>query len=204
MTFCTLHELIKQLQYIEDYAMRYEHVAEQFCPPGTLAPYSHDKVRVAVVEDSIIIFDDYTGEYTGFKTPVDDGGDCLQCGFHQLRKREVNEIINIHYNKQERKKRNPSLQYTYLIHDKVTGLYKIGRSKDPSARLKTLSKMQSSFVPSLTLVCEIDGDVEQFLHSQFIGKRHHGEWYLLDDKDVKFICHARFNGKFYNKYCFSQ
>ncbi len=71
---------------------------------------------------------------------------------------------------------------TYLLFDKISRLYKIGRSIEPGNRI---SRIQSP--GKLELITVINQNVEKSLHRKFKDKRIHGEWFKLSDSDVKYI-----------------
>ena len=72
--------------------------------------------------------------------------------------------------------------FVYLMIDNRNGLHKIGKSKDPKYREKTLQ----SEVPSVELVFKCNGytELEYKLHEKFADKRVRGEWFNLDSKDI--------------------
>lgn len=77
--------------------------------------------------------------------------------------------------------------YVYLILAE-NGLYKIGRAKSVSTRLKPF---EVSFPMSWKLVYSFYSDdyivSESDLHKRFESKRKVGEWFELDEKDVEYI-----------------
>lgn len=72
---------------------------------------------------------------------------------------------------------------TYLIKDKMTGYYKIGRSVDPERRLSDLSIAN----PSISLHMVIFDDVELTLHKKYSSFRRIGEWFRLSEKEIEEI-----------------
>jgi predicted DNA-binding transcriptional regulator len=70
----------------------------------------------------------------------------------------------------------------YLAIDENTGYYKIGWSKNPSKREKTLQSEK----PTIKFLITIDGRVqdESYLHKVFGAKRIRGEWFAMDSQDV--------------------
>lgn len=80
------------------------------------------------------------------------------------------------------------LTWVYLMRDKTTGHYKIGRSDDPHARLKTLQK-QATKQPTpndyeLIEAWWCKGQEEKNLHVQFSRHRVRGEWFKMSDDDL--------------------
>ena len=72
---------------------------------------------------------------------------------------------------------------TYLMLDANTGYTKIGRSKDPKARERTLQSEK----PSITLFAICDDLVESEIHKYYEKKRVRGEWFDLSDEDIENI-----------------
>lgn len=80
--------------------------------------------------------------------------------------------------------------YLYLMLNKNNGHYKIGISKSPSYRERTLQSQE----PVLDLIFSKlykqrsrAVSVEKILHSTFSEKRIRGEWFLLNEDDIKKI-----------------
>jgi len=73
---------------------------------------------------------------------------------------------------------------TYLIKDKNTSLYKIGRSRNPIRREITLQSEK----PSLELVKIWYKNIESKLHNQYSQYRVRGEWFKLNKIQVRYIC----------------
>jgi len=71
---------------------------------------------------------------------------------------------------------------TYIMKDN-SGYYKIGRSINPSSRLKVLGIGN----PTIELCFYINGNHEHELHKKFNSKRVNGEWFRLDEKDLVYI-----------------
>lgn len=72
-----------------------------------------------------------------------------------------------------------------------SGLYKIGLSKDPQARLRGLQKAAPAELALLhTIHTENMFQTEQDLHQRFVAKRKHGEWFALDEADVEIILNS--------------
>jgi hypothetical protein len=77
-----------------------------------------------------------------------------------------------------------SLNKTYLMKDNNTGLYKIGKSKNPKHREKTLQSEK----PTIKMVKVFDKDIEKKLHAIYNDQRVRGEWFDLTPIQVKYIC----------------
>ncbi len=75
--------------------------------------------------------------------------------------------------------------YVYIMKDGRNGMHKIGFSKNPKAREKTLQ----SEVPEITLLHAWKGCMndEESLHDHFHSKRVRGEWFNLTPQDIKDI-----------------
>jgi len=76
--------------------------------------------------------------------------------------------------------------HIYLMHNPNNGLYKIGKSKTPVFREKTLQAQEPEveliFASKLT-----HGYVEKVLHIYFDAQRVRGEWFRLTDEDIEFV-----------------
>ena len=76
----------------------------------------------------------------------------------------------------------------YLLKTKGLRLYKIGVSQNVQTRFWTI---QSSSPLKLTLIAQKEMytskalEIEQYLHQMFEKKRHRGEWFSLNDHDIK-------------------
>jgi len=73
----------------------------------------------------------------------------------------------------------------YVMIDKNTGYYKIGRSKNPKIREKTLQSEK----PTIEMLFNHDAKTvdEKVLHSKFSEKRVRGEWFDLCGSDLSMI-----------------
>ena len=78
--------------------------------------------------------------------------------------------------------------YVYLMEDKANGRYKIGMSKKPEYRERTLQSEK----PEISLVCsrkyssrEEARQVEKELHQKFKKSRIRGEWFNLSATDTR-------------------
>lgn len=76
-------------------------------------------------------------------------------------------------------------QRVYLMFDKNTGFYKIGKSNNAVKRETTLAAQ----LPLIELVCVIDSTnvTEKSLHHVYKTKRVRGEWFNLTQEDVEYI-----------------
>lgn len=80
-----------------------------------------------------------------------------------------------------------SVCYVYLMHDIANGYYKIGISKDPQYRERTLQSEK----PTIEKICakefptrQIAEAFEAALHKTYAPKRIRGEWFNLTGRDV--------------------
>jgi len=73
---------------------------------------------------------------------------------------------------------------SYLIKDELTGYYKMGISKRPIQREKTLQAER----PVIKLVKIFDKNVENHLHYKYRRERLRGEWFNLTKLQVHYIC----------------
>lgn len=72
---------------------------------------------------------------------------------------------------------------TYILLDRATGLYKIGRAIDIEKRVNALSVAN----PNLSIVLSIGHNVENELHKAYSEKRVKSEWFRLTMKDIEDI-----------------
>lgn len=75
---------------------------------------------------------------------------------------------------------NKEISYTYIIYDKERLIYKIGRSKDISKRIKSMLTYTRDLIPILV----ISDDVEKELHFKYKNKNEFREWFSLTEKDI--------------------
>lgn len=73
-----------------------------------------------------------------------------------------------------------NIRKTYLMRDNKTGFYKIGYSKNPSYRERTLQSEK----PDVTLLFYCDTFLEKELHNKFKNNRVRGEWFDLSADNV--------------------
>lgn len=73
----------------------------------------------------------------------------------------------------------------YVMLDWHTGYHKIGRSKSPFDRERTLQSEKPTI--ELLFYFEATEDVETKLHNIFDNKRVRGEWFNLTDEDIQYI-----------------
>jgi hypothetical protein len=73
---------------------------------------------------------------------------------------------------------------TYIIEAEGTGMVKIGRAADCLARLHQLQT--GSFAP-LTLLADIEQDIEAKLHRLFKSSHSRGEWFNYTDEIKQYL-----------------
>jgi hypothetical protein len=75
--------------------------------------------------------------------------------------------------------------FVYLMHNNRNGLYKIGKSNNPTVREATLQSQE----PEIELIFshESSHQAERELHQIFNDKRVRGEWFKLLRTDLEFI-----------------
>tara|TARA_R110000803_G_C11927489_1_gene315052 strand:+ start:43 stop:1068 length:1026 start_codon:yes stop_codon:yes gene_type:complete len=91
------------------------------------------------------------------------------------------------YKHSKPKKTNVSkeqIKKCYIIKDKMTGYYKIGNSKTPLEREKTLQSEK----PTLESIKIFQNNHEKTLHYNYKKQRVRGEWFDLTKTQVKYIC----------------
>jgi hypothetical protein len=69
---------------------------------------------------------------------------------------------------------------TYIIKDKSSGLYKIGKTVNFKRRFQTLSTSNIN----LQQILIIFGDEEKYLHQIYSNKHIKLEWYNLNQRDI--------------------
>jgi hypothetical protein len=79
----------------------------------------------------------------------------------------------------------PNPSFIYLVQDERTGCIKIGRSKNPSARERTLQSESPSH--NMLFACPADASLELELHHQFAEYRVRGEWFRLSVAQIESI-----------------
>lgn len=92
----------------------------------------------------------------------------------------------------------PTAGYVYLLHAD-TGHYKIGLSKNPKKRVRHFSTQMPIQVSTVHIFpADHAFGAEGLLHSHFSSKRTSGEWFLLGEEDVAWICSIKEyrNGQF--------
>ncbi len=94
-------------------------------------------------------------------------------------------IVEIEYAYWERDMELVSEDALYFIHS-GGGHIKIGRSKDPFKRITELST-GSPLKTKLLLVIPNRGCMEKRLHKWFEDQRCNGEWFVMNDRMVRFI-----------------
>ena len=82
------------------------------------------------------------------------------------------------------KYRQNSDSKTYIIKDLNTNLYKIGKSKNPKVREKTLQSEK----PTYKTVKVFNKDIEGLLHKNYAQFRVRGEWFDLNKVQITYIC----------------
>lgn len=80
--------------------------------------------------------------------------------------------------------RDETTAKTYIAQNPMTGMIKIGRSKNPGSRMTQLIT-GSGVKPKILLV--IDSDVERMLHKTFAHLRYGGEWFIDDGSIAEFV-----------------
>lgn len=71
-------------------------------------------------------------------------------------------------------------QKTYIMIDRNTNYYKIGKSLNPLKREKTLQSEK----PTIELLFVCDNNVEKVIHKEYNEKRIRGEWFDLKENDI--------------------
>lgn len=80
--------------------------------------------------------------------------------------------------------------FVYLMHDTSNGYFKIGISNSPEYRERTLQSEKPTIEMIISKkfpIRKIAESIEKALHSTYSEKRLRGEWFELNDNDVKHI-----------------
>lgn len=78
-------------------------------------------------------------------------------------------------------------EYIYVIKAQ-NGLFKVGITKDPLIRFKSIYANSPIDVSLLFCIeCQDSLKIEREIHAKFSSKCHHGEWLALSDDDVLYI-----------------
>lgn len=72
---------------------------------------------------------------------------------------------------------------TYIIKNKINGLFKIGKSKNPVKRLSQIEQIKGD----CELLLVINSECETLLHNHFYKSHIGNEWFLLTDSDIHTI-----------------
>lgn len=83
-----------------------------------------------------------------------------------------------------------SLTKTYIIRKYGTNEVKIGKSRDCTSRIRTLSNQSGA---RMEVLCIIERNIETLLHKQFINLRTIGEWF--DDSKGEIATFAKMQKK---------
>ena len=77
--------------------------------------------------------------------------------------------------------------HIYLIES--LGLYKIGKTKNPTNRMKNFTTIFPAKINEIhSFITNDMNGIEKFLHNRFAHLRHTGEWFNLSQEDVDYIC----------------
>jgi len=86
----------------------------------------------------------------------------------------------------------------YLVHNKITNLYKIGITKNWNERIRTIecaTGCEIDLVILLELECNFDEKaiiIEKFIHNYYRDLRQRGEWFKLSNfniREIKYFFH---------------
>jgi len=100
------------------------------------------------------------------------------------KQRHIENLVDKIYKKAKAQKNNEKNPKTYLIKNNHTKLYKIGYSKNPKHRERTLQSQE----PNIKMVKIWNKNIEKKLHKLYSEYRVRGEWFNLTPIQVKYIC----------------
>ena len=114
-------------------------------------------------------------------------GVVLDCNLNEVFSQDQIYITNLKEvnNSSTLKKLQSDFTKVYVMIDKNTGYYKIGRSINPEKRERTLQSEK----PTIEMLFNHDARVadEKQLHNMFVDKRVRGEWFDLNGSDLNKI-----------------
>jgi hypothetical protein len=118
-----------------------------------------------------------------------DYNDLLRKFYDLERKLEIasdraNWLSSLMSSKTQEDNKRETKSKTYLLKDKNTGFYKIGKSVNPKNREKTLQSEK----PTYELLKVWDKNIEKELHNKYATQRVRGEWFDLSKIQIKYIC----------------
>ncbi len=85
--------------------------------------------------------------------------------------------------KSESPQRNATAGYVYIVRSE--NLYKIGRTQYPSSRIDKY-RTENPYLIEMILLAKVEDyiRVEKVILTMFASKKHHGEWFSLDEQDI--------------------
>lgn len=98
---------------------------------------------------------------------------------------KVEFLMDFFNNKESNSELEKSKEYVYLMVNTQTSLIKIGTSKNPIYREKTLHSQEPSVYLIVKWKC--NKEIEKKLHKKYQHKRKRGEWFKLSMDDLKEI-----------------
>lgn len=98
-----------------------------------------------------------------------------------------NELARLKSQGKKVAKQKTKFSKVYVMKDRQNGLYKIGKSKNPSLRERTLQSEKPS-VEMVFSTNERNDFHERLLHAEFKEFRIRGEWFDLTPAQVRHIC----------------
>lgn len=139
-----------------------------------------DKYIYGILFDELMYFE-LCGYHFTSEEVEDIKGVFRQCGDSLF----FCNLVDDYFEEKEEKpiKRNTDKK-TYIIKNKRNGLYKIGVSKNPYKRERTLQSEE----PEVEIVKVFDYNIEKTLHKVYRDFRVRGEWFNLNKIQLKYIC----------------
>ena len=156
----------------------------------TESPYSYGKEIEDRVNYRKLILNKFQKEdkklFDRFINSLIDEYWCRKLYQNTTQRQEQREIEWEEYFENQCKKiRERNLQIkTYIIKDNTNNTYKIGRSKNPLKREKTLQSEK----PNLKLIKIFENNIEKELHELYKDCRLRGEWFKLSKVQIEYIC----------------
>ena len=131
-----------------------------------------------IIDETVLIYNQYN---------IDD------IEAERINNEKIEQAINFYKNgKKIDKKQNDKNGYVYIMYDDSTKQYKIGFSKKPEYREKTLQSEK----PSIKMIFyhKSNMNIEKKLHNLYQDFRTRGEWFILNEQHIIDIKKLILNG----------
>lgn len=149
-----------------------------------LPPRIHNRKWKFIAEDSYDRITRFVKDPTSFRIFDFRTQEERRAYYDQFQAWYQRELGKDHYSNYDRSVKGKRM-FVYLMKDARSGFYKIGYSKDPKYRERTLQ----AEAPMVDLLYTWAGSIEeeQYLHELFADQRIRGEWFDLNTDDIQTI-----------------